>query len=69
MVNKRIKKEDQEFYDEPIYKKPVHNILDYEKDKFSNPLELEIMKEFEVDRKPVNNQILAGLNNKKSRWR
>ncbi len=69
LVNKRIKKEDQEFYDEPIYKKPVHNILNYEKDKFSNPLELEIMKEFEVDRKPVNNQILAGLNNKKSRWR
>ena len=69
LVNRRIKKEDQESYDEPIYKKPVHNILDYEKDQFERPLELEVMKEFESDRKPVNNQILAGMNNKKSKWR
>ena len=69
LVNLRIKKEDQESYDEPIYKKPVHNILDYEKDQFERPLELEVMKEFESDRKLVNNQILAGMNNKKSKWR
>ena len=69
LVNRRIKKEDQESYDEPIYKKPVHNILDYEKDQFERPLELEVMKEFESDRKLVNNQILAGMNNKKSKWR
>lgn len=69
LVNRRIKKEDQESYDEPIYKKPVHNILDYEKDQFERPLELEVMKEFESDRKTVNNQILAGMNNKKSKWR
>lgn len=65
LVNKKIKPEDTESYDEPIYEKPVHNLFDYNKSKFETTLELQVMQEFETDRKKANNQILAGLDKKK----
>lgn len=64
LIDSRIKQEKEDVYEEAIYKKSVHNILDYKKSKYEDPLELGIMEEFEVNRKTANNQILAGISKK-----
>ena len=50
-----------ETYEEPVYKKPVHNILDYNKSKNDEKIELNVMEEFETNVKHISNQILSGF--------
>ena len=61
LLKNKDKKDNEEIYNEPIYKKSVHNIIDYNRLEFQNPLELKIMEDFEENRKIANNQILAKL--------
>ena len=64
LVNSIFEREKEEIYEESVYKKILGNTLNYNQLKFEKPLELDIMEEFEENRKIANNQILADIESK-----
>lgn len=63
--DKNIKKEKPEIYEEPVYKNPIHNIMKTTKSNYGTSLKLDVMEEFEIERKQANNQILASIKENK----
>ena len=57
-------KKDTEVYEEGLYKRPIHNIMEYNKAESNKNEKTNVMKEIEADNVPTNNQILALFNKK-----
>lgn len=61
LIDSYINVEKTENYSEPLYKKPLKNLFDYEKPIFEQIQDENVMHELEAEGQNISNQILANI--------